>query len=80
MRRLDSIPESMDMNLSKFQEMMEDRKASWTAAHQASLSSTTFLSLLKFTSIESLMLSNHLTLTPSSPAALNLSQHQGLFQ
>ena len=34
----------------------------WTAACQASLSFTTYQSLLRFTSIESLMLSNHLIL------------------
>ena len=34
----------------------------WTAAHQAPLSFTINLSLLKFMSIESVMLSNHLTL------------------
>ena len=34
----------------------------WTAAHQASLSITNSRSLLKFMSIESLMLSNHLIL------------------
>ena len=31
MRWLDSITDSMDMNMSKFQEMVEDRKA-WSAA------------------------------------------------
>ena len=35
---------------------------SWTAAHQASLSITNSLSLLKFMSIESVMPSNHLIL------------------
>ena len=34
----------------------------WTAAHQASLSSTISWSLLKFMSIESVMPSNHLIL------------------
>ena len=34
----------------------------WIAAHQASLSITNSRSLLKFTSIESMMTSNHLTL------------------
>ena len=34
----------------------------WTAAHQASLSSTISQSLFKFTSIESVLLSNHLIL------------------
>ena len=49
--------------------------------HQASLSLTVSLSLLKLLSIELVVLSNHLILlSPPSPPALNLSQHQGLFQ
>ena len=52
----------------------------WTAAHQASLSTTNSWSLPKLMSIESVMPSNHLILPPPSPPALNLSQHQGLFQ
>ena len=36
--------------------------------------------LLKFTSVESVMLSNHLILWCPSHFAFNLSQHQGLFQ
>ena len=36
----------------------------WTAAHQASLSITNSRSLIKFISIESVMLSNHLILCP----------------
>ena len=52
----------------------------WTAAHQASLPITNSRSLLKLKSIESMMPSNHLIFMPSSPPALNLSQHQGLFQ
>ena len=53
----------------------------WTAAHQAFLPFTTFQSLLKLMSIESVMPSNHLapSLLPPSPLALNLSEHQGLF-
>ena len=51
----------------------------WTATCQAPLSSFTISSsLLKFLSIELVMLSNHLL--PPSPFAFNLSQHQGLFQ
>ena len=51
----------------------------WTAAHQASLSFTISRSLLKFMSIELVMLSNHLILCrPPSPLSFNLSQHQGL--
>ena len=52
----------------------------WTAACQASLSFTISQSLLRFMSIESVMLSNHLILWSPSPPAFNLSQHQGLFQ
>ena len=37
-------------------------------------------SLLKLMSIESVMQSNHLILSSSSPPAFNLSQYQGLFQ
>ena len=52
----------------------------WTAAHQAFLSFTISRSLLKFMSIESVMLCNHLIPSPPSPLAFSLSQHQGLFQ
>ena len=67
----------------------------WTAAHQASLFITNSRSLLKLISIELVMPSSHLTfwvmrprpifypshlLSSSSPPALNLAQHQGLFK
>ena len=51
----------------------------WTAARQASLSFTISQSLLKFMSIESVMPPT-ISSFVSSPPALNLSQHQGLFQ
>ena len=53
----------------------------WTAARQASLSITNSRSSSKLTCIESVMPScpSHPLLSPSPPA-LNLSQHQGLFQ
>ena len=53
----------------------------WTAACQASLSITNSQSLPKPMSTKSVMPSNHLILchSPFLPA-LNLSQHQGLFQ
>ena len=51
-----------------------------TAARQASLSITISQSLPKFTSIASVIPSSHLTLWHSFSSALNLSQHQGLFQ
>ena len=41
---------------------MPDSATTWTAAHQASLSSTNSQSLLKLMSIESVMPSNHLIL------------------
>ena len=55
----------------------------WTAARQASLSYTVSQSLLKFMSIELVMLPNHLILC--RPLLLLLSfllllSHQGLFQ
>ena len=50
-----------------------------TAAYQVSLSITNSWSLLKLTSIASVIPSNHLILChSSSPPACNLSQHQGL--
>ena len=53
----------------------------WTAARQASLSIDNSRSLLKLISIESMMPSNHLILChPPSSLALNLPQHQSLFQ
>ena len=54
----------------------------WTIAHQASLSINNSQSLLKLRSIESVMPSNHLILSTSSPPppTFSLSQHQGLFQ
>ena len=54
--------------------------APWTAACQASLSIINSQSLPKIISIESVMPSNYLILSSPSPSALNLSQHQGLFQ
>ena len=54
---------------------------SWTAARQAPLSSTISQCLLKFMSIQLVMLSNHLILCcPLLLFAFNIYQHQGLFQ
>ena len=53
----------------------------WTVVQQASLSFTIFLTLIRVLSIESVMQPNHLIhCGPPSPSALNLYQHQGLFQ
>ena len=60
---------------------MSDSATPQTTAHQTSLSSTIFWSLLRFTSIESVMLSNHLIFhCPLLLLPFSLSQHQGLFQ
>ena len=54
---------------------------SWTIARQVPQSSTVSWSLLKFMSIESVMLSKQLIqLSPLLLFALNLSQYWGLFQ
>ena len=50
----------------------------WTAACQASLSTTNSQSLLKLLSIVLMMPSNHLILC--CPLLFNLSQYQALFQ
>ena len=52
----------------------------WTAPRHASLSFTICWSLLKFMSIESVMFCKKHPLSPLSPPAFNLSQHQSLFQ
>ena len=49
-------------------------------ARQASLSITNSQSLLKLTSIESVMPSHQLILSSPFRPAFNLSQHQGLFK
>ena len=51
----------------------------WTVAHRFPLSSSISQSLIKFMSIDSVMLFNHLILC-HSPFAFSLSQHQVLFQ
>ena len=51
----------------------------WTAPCQASLSFTIYRSLLKFMSIELVVLPSH-SLLPLSRFTFSLSQHQGLFQ
>ena len=52
----------------------------WTATGLASLSCTISLSLFKLMSIESDAIQASHPLSPPSPLALSLSQHQGLFQ
>ena len=64
---------------------MSNSEAPWTAAHQASLSITNAQSLLKLTSIESVMPSNHLIfccplllLTPNPPSIIVFSNESAL--
>ena len=55
----------------------------WTAVYQDSVCFTISLSLLRLMSLVLMMPYNHLIsrpLSPPCPPALNLSQHQGLFQ
>ena len=59
--------------------VVSDSATPWTEEPLVSLSFTISWSLLRLMAIESMMPTNHLILSPSSPA-LNLSQHQGLFQ
>ena len=51
-----------------------------TVAHKASWSFTNLQELFRLMSMESMMPSNHLILSPAYPPVFNLSQHQGLFQ
>ena len=50
MRWFDSITDSMDMNLSQLQELMEDRGAWWTTVHSVA-NSHTWLSDFQFSSV-----------------------------
>ena len=60
--------------------VMSDSAAPWSAVYQAPLYFTIPQSLLRFMSIESVILTIASSVTPFSPPTLNLSQHQGLFQ
>ena len=52
----------VNLGSSSVQSVLSDSATPWTAAHQASLSITNSLSLLKLMSIELVMPSNHLIL------------------
>ena len=60
--------------------VVSDSMTPWAAACQTSLSFTISRSLLKLMCIESVMPSAISSSVAPSPPALNLSQHQGLFQ
>ena len=59
---------------------MSDSVFPWTAAHQASLSFTIFLSLLKLMSMICDAIQPSHPVLPPYPPALDFSQHDGLFQ
>ena len=80
MRWLDSITDSVDMSLSKLQEMVKEREAQCAVVHRVTNSWTQ----LKWLSthvhwVSDVIQLSHPLSTPSPPA-LSLSQHQGLFQ
>ena len=58
--------------------VVSDPAIPWTAARQASLSFTISQILVKLMSIDSVILSNHLILSPASPPALSF-QESGFF-
>ena len=68
------VPECTQISLLAFllfrRSVVSHRCDPWTAACQASLSITSSRGLLKFLSIELVMMSNHLILWPPSPPAL----------
>ena len=61
-------------------QVIANSDSTWTVAHQASLYLSISRNLPQFMSIESGTIQPSHPLSPSSPSAFNLSQHQGLFQ
>ena len=75
------IPKSnVKFQFSQFSHLVISNSLRTHGLQHTFLSITNSQSLLKFMSIKSVMPSNHLILCHVTPPALNLSQHQGLFQ
>ena len=75
------IPKSVNAQFSSVQSLSHVRlfATPWTAAHQASLSSTNFRSLLRLMSIKSVMPSNHLILCHPFLLLSSIFQASGSF-